>query len=90
MGNAYPIWDRYLQSIGEDPDTTLKKYIFVDHFCHTREAADRLYELAVAGIKRATTGSLWGYEHRQEPVLKPGDLTLLTNYDESKMCVIRP
>jgi uncharacterized protein YhfF len=89
MNNKYEIWDRYLQSLGENSETTNKKYLLVDHFTNNKEAADRLYDLALAGIKRATTGSLWACEYYNEPIMKPNDLSILTNYDESKMCIIR-
>ncbi|MCE1169090.1 MAG: ASCH domain-containing protein [Sphingobacteriia bacterium] len=37
----------------------------------------------------ATTGSIWVYEFDEEPILNPEDLTILTNYDESRACIIR-
>jgi uncharacterized protein YhfF len=89
MEKKYPIWDRYLESIGEKPETTKLKYLLVDHFTNNRESADALFDLALAGIKRATTGSLWACDYFKEPIMQPGDLSILTNYDESRMCIIR-
>ena len=89
MNDKYPIWDRYLQLFGENTETTTKKYLLVDHFTNKKESADRLYDLTLAGIKRATTGSLLACSYYNEPIMKPNDLSILTNYDESKMCIIR-
>lgn len=54
-----------------------------------RESADRLYELALSGVKRATTGSLWICEHEGEPVLGPGNLSILTDFDGGRACVLQ-
>lgn len=86
---AYPVWERYLRSIGEDPSTTAKRCMLVDHFCNDRESADSLYELALSGVKRATTGSLWVCEQEGEPVLRPGDLSILTDFDGGRSCVLK-
>jgi uncharacterized protein YhfF len=89
MADTYPVWDKYLRSINENPETTTKKYLLVDHFTDNKESADKLYDLALSGIKRATTGSLWICRHYKEPIMKAGDLSIVTNYDESKMCIIK-
>jgi uncharacterized protein YhfF len=89
MGNEYPVWIRYLESIGEDPRSTKKAYKFADQFGSDPESQGHLYDLVIEGKKRATTGSLWACEHDQEPVLEPGDLSILTNHDGSKACVLR-
>jgi len=89
MSSPEVIWNRYLGSMNEDPLKTKLKYELVDHFCSEKEPADRLYKLAEAGIKRATTGSIEICKHYNEPLLKPGDLSILTNFDQSECCVIR-
>ena len=89
MSGPDVVWNKYLASIDEDSRTTKLAYAFVDHFCHEKEPADRLYRLAVDGIKRATAGSLDVCRHNGEPILKPGELSILTNFDETECCVIR-
>ena len=89
MSGPAVVWNKYLASIDEDPRTTKLRYAFVDHFCHEKEPSDRLYRMAVDGIKRATTGSVDVCRLRGEPLLKPGDLSILTNFDETECCVIR-
>jgi uncharacterized protein YhfF len=89
MSSPEEIWKKYLQSINEDPFKTKLKYELIDHFCSEKEPADRLYKLAESGIKRATTGSIEICKYHNEPLLKPGDLSILTNFDQSECCVIR-
>jgi len=89
MGGPAVVWNKYLASINEDSLTTKLEYAFVDHFCHEKEPADRLYRLALDGIKRATAASVAVCKHYDEPILKPGDLSILTNFDETECCVIR-
>ena len=89
MEKSYPIWKKYLSSLGETPETTSKKIILADHFCNDKESADYLYELALTGIKRATTGSTWVYDYYKESILKPNDLSILTNFDGTKMCILK-
>ena len=89
MEKSYPIWKKYLLSLGETPETTSKKIILADHFCNDKESADYLYELALTGIKRATTGSTWVYDYYKESILKPNDLSILTNFDGTKMCILK-
>ena len=89
INNKYPIWERYLKSIGESIELTKRRYVSVEHFCYEKQAADKLYELVILGVKTATCGSLWMYQYENEPILKEGDLTILTNYDETRMCIIK-
>ena len=85
----YAVWNtslEYRKSIGNyDPVS----YVYTEHFCNDKPSAEKLYQLAIDGKKRATTGSIWAYDHDKEPVLKTGDLTILTNYDETRACVIK-
>lgn len=89
MGIENSVWIRYLESMGEDPKTTKIAYKFVDQFGSNPESQDHLYDLVVEGRKKATTGSVWACEHDGEPILEPGDLSMLTNHDGSKACVLR-
>jgi uncharacterized protein YhfF len=85
----YTVWKKYLEyreSIGNHDAVS---YVFAEHFCNDKPSADKLYQLAISGKKRATTGSIWAYEYDKEPMLKAGDLTILTNYDETRACVLK-
>jgi uncharacterized protein YhfF len=59
------------------------------HFCDNQADADALVELVLAGRKRATTSALWTYEVEQEPVPRPGDLSVVTDWSGAGRCVIR-
>jgi uncharacterized protein YhfF len=83
------VWEKYLLSIGENPDSTELSYVFADHFCATKEPADALFDLAISGIKRATAGSLWVYEANRDPVLAAGDLWILTDFGKTRACVAK-
>lgn len=85
----YLVWQKYLDYRKSLGITDQVCYVFAEHFCNDKPSADKLYQLAIDGKKRATTGSIWAYEYDREPVLKPGDLTILTNYDETRACVIK-
>jgi len=89
MSSPDQVWESYLSSINENSLTTKLKYVFIDHFCSEKEPADRLYNLALNGIKRATTGSVEIYKYYNETILKPGDLSILTNFDKSECCIIK-
>jgi uncharacterized protein YhfF len=85
----YTIWKDYLEHLEQNGIPKPEQYLFAEHFCNDRASADKLYQLAIDGKKKATTGSIWAYEYDKEPILNPGDLTILTNYDSSRACVIR-
>lgn len=46
-------------------------------FGATPEHADGLLELVLAGVKTATSSSLWDFEHTGEPVPEVGELSLI-------------
>lgn len=51
--------------------------------------ANTLAELAKNGIKKATSHSLLGLQHRNEPLPKKGDFMVVTNWDGKAQCIIR-
>lgn len=81
------MWQRYLVSIGESPETTAKilnHFIFGDN----REDADYCADLTVRGIKQATSPSLWWFEHSGEAVPQKGDVNIVTDWKGRAQCVI--
>ncbi len=85
----YQVWSEYLEHRKELGIKGPIRYVFAEHFCYDKEPADRLYQLVIDGKKRATSGNLWAYNYDKEPILNSGDLTILTNYDETRACIIR-
>ena len=73
------MWGAYLQTVGETPETTDKRYE-AWYFCDNEADANELAELVKDGRKRATAGALWSYEHEQEPLPKVGDYSIILNW----------
>ncbi|MCK8115729.1 GNAT family N-acetyltransferase [Anaerosoma tenue] len=67
------------------PDATYTAW----HFCDNQADADELADLVLAGRKRATAGALWSYEAEGEPLPRPGDLSVVTDWSGTPRCVIR-
>ena len=59
------------------------------HFCDNEHDANECFELAVEGIKKATSTSLWWFEKNKEPLPNTGDFFVITDWDGTKMAVIQ-
>src|SRR5512137_340252 len=86
--SAHEMWRAYLTSLGEDPPRTRNRFT-AWHFCDNEADANSLAALVKAGDKRATSSLYWMYEHDQEPVPRPGDHSVITDWDGEAQCVIR-
>ena len=83
--NIAEFWERFCADAGGiDPVRFYEAFYFGD----SEELADSLAELVLSGAKRATAGSLWAYEHEGKAAPKPGDLSVVTNWAGSPLCVI--
>ena len=82
------MWQAYMDSIGEDIQTTEKSYT-AWHFCNNEEDADELAELVLKGIKRATASLHKLYEYENEAVPQVGNHSIITAWDGSAKCIIR-
>jgi uncharacterized protein YhfF len=78
-------WERFNAATG---GVDSARFYEAFHFCDTEELANSLAELVLAGTKRATAGSLWAYEHEGQRAPQPGDLSVVTNWAGSPLCVI--
>lgn len=65
-----------------------KTYLESFYFCDNEKDANECADLVVQNIKRATASSLWWYELNNEALPKPGDQTIVTNWDGIALCVI--
>jgi uncharacterized protein YhfF len=61
----------------------------VGHFCDRQEDADECASLVLAGRKRATASSLWGFQARGEAVPVPGALDIVTTWNGEAVAIIR-
>jgi len=60
----------------------------VFHFADSEALADGLAELVLRGRKRATAGLVWSFEAAGRPLLKPGDLSVVTNWSGEPRCIV--
>ena len=82
------MWCAYLQTIGEEPETT-EKTSTAWHFCDNEQDADELAALVRAGRKRATASAYWTYEYEEEPIPEVGEYSVITDWHGEAQCVIR-
>ena len=80
---AEQFWQDFLKITGRDPRT---KYTDCFYFGLSERLANDLLALVLAGKKRATAGSLYAYTPEEIP--KPGDLSIVTDWDGNPRCVI--
>lgn len=73
----------YFQLIDE-PERELAHW----YFCDNQKDADECAELVLQGVKRATSPSLWWHQSSGEPLAKPGDLNVVTNWQGDAVCII--
>jgi uncharacterized protein YhfF len=87
MAAVEELWAAFIEARPDlaGPDTPHAAW----HFCDNQADADQVAELVLAGRKRATAGALWSYEAESEPLPRPGDLSVITDWSGAGRCVIR-
>ena len=83
--NILPFWTEFQAFAG--PDTSGRFYEAF-HFDDNERDANMLAELVLLGIKRGTAGLFWSYEADNKTLPKPGDLSVVTNWQSEPLCVI--
>ena len=78
-------WQSFVQVQAEDPTP---RFFEAFHFDDNERSADQLALLVLAGTKRATAGLVWSFEAASVPLPKAGDLSVVTNWAKSPLCVI--
>lgn len=70
--------------------TNKRKPIEIPHwsFCDNEKDANECADLVLAGIKQATSPSLWWFESNNEPLPCEGDLNIVTNWQGEALCII--
>lgn len=58
------------------------------HFDDNEASANELAQLVLAGTKRATAALLWSMEAENKPLPKPGDFSVVTDWQGRALCVI--
>lgn len=80
-------WKAFVNSLPEDARPAHRYEVW--HFCDNQRAADELAQLVLQGTKTATCGLLWSYEAEGEPVPRPGDYSVVIDWEGHPQCVIR-
>jgi uncharacterized protein YhfF len=59
------------------------------YFCNNEESANHLARLVYDGTKQATASLAWSYEAENSPIPSPGDLSVITLWDGTPVCIIQ-
>lgn len=78
-------WKSFADSNG---DVDAARFYEVCVFGDSETLANELAELVLRGTKRATAGSVWSYEGEGNRIPVPGDLSIVTNWAGSPLCII--
>ena len=78
-------WLRYLEANPQDLATGYSHY----YFCDNESDAKELSELVISGKKRATTSLLLSMEREAQPLPKPGDYNIITDYYDVPQCIVK-
>jgi uncharacterized protein YhfF len=77
-------WDRFAAVGSVDRSRFYEAF----HFGDNEELANSLAKLVLAGTKRATAGSVWSFEAQGKRIPRPGDLSVVTDFSGTPLCVI--
>ena len=83
--SANNMWGDYLKNHLEDVFHEAPK---ATHFCDNQKDANECARLVKAGVKKATSHSLLGLQHRNEPLPKIGDFTVVTDWEGEAQCIV--
>jgi uncharacterized protein YhfF len=78
-------WQSFVQSRAEDPTP---RFFEAFHFDDNERSANQLAQLVLAGRKRATAGLVWSFEAAAVSLPKVGDLSVVTDWTKTPLCVI--
>ena len=78
-------WKRFEAAAG---GVDSERFYEAFHFADNEELADSLAGLVLTGTKRATAGSVWSFEHEGKALPQPGDLSVVTSWAGTPLCVI--
>lgn len=78
-------WNTFADSVG---GVDAARFYEVCVFGDSEDLANELAELVLRGTKRATAGSVWSYEGEGKRIPMSGDLSIVTNWAGSPLCII--
>jgi len=80
-----PFWNTFASTQSVDPTP---RFFEAFHFDDNEPSANDLANLVLSGTKRATAGLVWSFENASMPLPKVGDLSVVTSWAGTPMCVI--
>jgi uncharacterized protein YhfF len=78
-------WHANAKAAGAVDDTRLWGAF---HFGDSEELADSLAQLVLSGVKRATAASPWSFQADGKRVPRAGDLSIVTDWAGTPLCII--
>lgn len=78
-------WNAFATSSG---GVDAARFYEVCIFGDSEDLANELAELVLRGVKRATAGSVWSCEGEGRRLPMRGDLSIVTNWSGSPLCII--
>jgi uncharacterized protein YhfF len=84
--SARQLWEEYRVAMAMAANAPMPA---VWHFCDAQPEADECARLVVAGRKRATAPSLWGFHARGEAVPTVGTLDIVTTWSGDACAIIK-
>lgn len=79
------IWNAYADSVGGVDEARFYEAFF---FADSEETANSLAALVLSGTKRATAASVWSFELEGKRLPAPGDLSVVTDWAGTPLCII--
>ena len=80
-----PFWQSFVQSQTQDPSS---RFFEAFHFDDNEASANELARLVLDGRKRASAGLVWSFEVASVPLPNVGDLSVVTNWVKTPLCII--
>lgn len=80
--------DAYLSTLSAAGRGAIPQTV-AEHFCADEANANECARLIAAGIKRASCSLLAGYEKENEPLPQVGRLSLVLNWAQQPVCIVR-
>ncbi len=87
LSKAEAYWQAFVQK-QPDPAASARRFYESFYFSSTEALANELAELVVKGIKTATSALIWEVEAEGKPLVQPGNLSIVTDWDGNPVCVI--
>ncbi len=80
-----PFWQSFVRTRTVDPTP---RFFEAFHFDDNERSANALARLVLAGAKRASAGLVWSFENALVPLPRVGDLSVVTDWAKTPLCVI--